>query len=403
MGLDPWEKTICSGEPELLPPDELCFQLRHAQAMDFAPYGCRPSGREAVSYPQRRSSARQDPAPPPIPEGDDVDLLDWLHSGGLEALRRHAYQPKPELPVRGTPPWWRRVVDVLATDPVRAALLAEEEQNPGLARDCWLLAGDPEGALACQAPARPGTKAGLQSGVRLALTMTLGAPLHAADLLSVVDPKITSVARQHPDELLRAMDVTLRAEEAAGRDFAREILGLPGLEWHGWLILNTTPLGRYVISAPMPGLVDNPALKSLLDPIYRQAENALREDVGLPRVGEGWVSETELFIAVRDALLDETAVEQHGRPDGFGRQHLDVWIPEWRVGIEFQGLQHDQPVDYFGGEEAFAENRRRDRLKKAKCARQGIHLIEVRPGYDLNTVLRDVRGVGRGGNLAAPS
>ena len=130
--------------PELLPPDELCFQLRHAQAMDFAPYGCRPSGREAVSYPQRRSSARQDPAPPPIPEGDDVDLLDWLHSGGLEALRRHTYQPKPELPVSGTPPWWRRVVDVLATDPVRAALLAEEDQNPGLARDCWLLAGDPD-------------------------------------------------------------------------------------------------------------------------------------------------------------------------------------------------------------------------------------------------------------------
>ncbi len=279
------------------------------------------------------------------------------------------------------------VLDLLREDPGAAALMAEDIGYPMLARDCWLLAGDPEGALACERPAPVGSKAGLSSQSRLLLTFIVGAPILAADALAVVNPKITPVGRKYGDALLGSMQVALDLEAANGRDLKSEILALPGLEWTGWLVLNATSEGRYVQTIPMPSLVQCNALQELLSPIHRQAENALREDLELPHVGESWVSETELFIAVRTAFGGQTSVEQHGQPDGFGRQHLDVWLPDWRIGIEYQGLQHDKPVAFFGGEDGLEATKKRDKAKRAKCTRLGIKLFEVRPGYDIDELI----------------
>lgn len=71
-----------------------------------------------------------------------------------------------------------------------------------------------------------------------------------------------------------------------------------------------------------------------------------------------------------------------------------MWLPEWRVGIEYQGAQHDGPVDYFG-EEAFAATVTRDVLKRAACDAAGIVLIEARSGYDPAVVLDLVRAASR--------
>jgi hypothetical protein len=57
-------------------------------------------------------------------------------------------------------------------------------------------------------------------------------------------------------------------------------------------------------------------------------------------------------------------------------------MPEWKIGIEYQGIQHDRPVDYFGGIDAWVLTVARDARKRAKCKELAITLIEVRPGYD---------------------
>ncbi len=294
----------------------------------------------------------------------------------------------------GTPPDYELLLEAVAisdSDPVAAALLAEDALYPSVARDCWILAGDVAGALESQAPAKPGQKAGLQSQTRLTLAMILGQPLNAADLLSVVDPMITALARKHGPELLRAMQITLDCERAAGRDLPNELLSLSGLPWTGWLLLNGTMRSGYVDSVPMPMFAYCPAAKTLLTPLHRQAENALREDLGFRNVGQSWVSETELFLLVRDAFAGQTPVEQHGKPDGFGRQHLDVWLPELKIGLEYQGAQHDRPIDFFGGQDAWRATIARDRRKRSKCRKLGVELIEIRPGYDPAAVLAALR------------
>jgi len=108
----------------------------------------------------------------------------------------------------------------------------------------------------------------------------------------------------------------------------------------------------------------------------RVAENRLRDANGVPRVGEGWISETELFNLIRDSFPDVT-VEHHGRPGWLGRQHLDVWIPEWRIAVEYHGDQHFRPVEFFGGEAAFIANQERDRRKERLCLENRVKLFVV--------------------------
>lgn len=124
--------------------------------------------------------------------------------------------------------------------------------------------------------------------------------------------------------------------------------------------------------------------------LVRQLENATRESQGLPRIGEGWITETELYYAIK-ASFPEMKVEQHASPAWLGRQHLDVYIPRKKVALEFQGDQHDRPIDYFGGEQAFEATQKRDALKQDLCTKNGVRLIYVRAGYSLKDILREIQ------------
>jgi hypothetical protein len=120
--------------------------------------------------------------------------------------------------------------------------------------------------------------------------------------------------------------------------------------------------------------------------LTREAENAVRDDGGIPRVGEGWLGETRLFYEIRDAFSEHLVV-RHARPKFLRQQHLDVFIPELMVALEYQGAQHDQPVEFFGGVEAFQRTQERDSRKRRLCEANGVRLIEVRPYYQLADLL----------------
>ncbi len=123
--------------------------------------------------------------------------------------------------------------------------------------------------------------------------------------------------------------------------------------------------------------------------VIRLAENLYRESIGLPRIGEGWISETLLFQQIKAAFpYDE--IEQHSHPSFLGRQHYDIYLPEYKIAIEYQGEQHRRSIEYFGGEEAFDNTQKRDRRKKELSRKNGVDLIEVFPGYEIEEVLADI-------------
>lgn len=94
------------------------------------------------------------------------------------------------------------------------------------------------------------------------------------------------------------------------------------------------------------------------------------------------MQERILFERVRRAYSHAHRVVAHGRPDWLARQHLDVWLPDANVAIEFHGPQHFMPVDYFGGEDQFAGQRERDQRKRRLCEVNGCRLIVVDADYD---------------------
>ena len=86
-----------------------------------------------------------------------------------------------------------------------------------------------------------------------------------------------------------------------------------------------------------------------------------------------WKNELTLFHLVRKKYPD--TLYQY-RPDWLGRQSLDIYIPSLRTAIEYQGVQHYQPVEFFGGEEALAQRRELDLQKRQLCRENQIRLIE---------------------------
>ena len=56
---------------------------------------------------------------------------------------------------------------------------------------------------------------------------------------------------------------------------------------------------------------------------------------------------------------------------------FDFYLPEERILIEYDGLQHSQPVDFFGGEKAYESLVRRDQIKDDFAEATGMKLIRI--------------------------
>ena len=123
--------------------------------------------------------------------------------------------------------------------------------------------------------------------------------------------------------------------------------------------------------------------------LTRKAENLAREEMKIPQVNKGWVSETKLYQQIKNHIKNRKVI-QHARLAFLGKQHLDIFIPSLKVAIEYQGLQHDQPVEFFGGVEAFRKTQERDERKRKLCEENGVTLFYVREGYVLKDVIQQI-------------
>lgn len=120
------------------------------------------------------------------------------------------------------------------------------------------------------------------------------------------------------------------------------------------------------------------------------SQDDFRVSKGLPKIGEGWISETELYYMLKEYFINEK-VQQHGKPKWLGKQHVDIWFPKHKIGIEYQGLQHDKPIEFFGGEKAFKKNKERDERKKKLFKENKSTLIEVRKGYNFGSLVEKIK------------
>ncbi len=99
-----------------------------------------------------------------------------------------------------------------------------------------------------------------------------------------------------------------------------------------------------------------------------------------------WKHELSLFDIIRKRYPD--TLYQY-RPEWLGRQSLDIYVPSISTAIEYQGIQHYHPVDFFGGEEALIQRQELDEQKRALCKENGVRLIEW--AYDVQPTEANIK------------
>lgn len=120
----------------------------------------------------------------------------------------------------------------------------------------------------------------------------------------------------------------------------------------------------------------------------RKFENQIRLDKGFNLVGT-YTNETILFQSLKTYFNDYIVVSQ-GSPKWLGLQRIDIYFPEFNIGVEYHGEQHFVPVDYFGGEEGLKKNIERDERKLKLCLENDCKLFVVDKNYDFSILCKKI-------------
>lgn len=130
-------------------------------------------------------------------------------------------------------------------------------------------------------------------------------------------------------------------------------------------ILEQEDLPKRAMSLYVPGEVR--------DELIRECEDMLREELGLPKIGDGFIYETLLANTVAKIYPD--SIREHS-PSWLGKQRLDIYIPSLKIALEYNGEQHYYPIEFFGGKKGFEETKARDIRKRQLCQENHVTVID---------------------------
>ena len=67
---------------------------------------------------------------------------------------------------------------------------------------------------------------------------------------------------------------------------------------------------------------------------------------------------------------------------------FDFFLPDYNCCIEYNGIQHYEAKDFFGGIQRFEEQKEKDNIKRQWCKNNNIKLIEI-PYWDFDKINED--------------
>jgi hypothetical protein len=143
-----------------------------------------------------------------------------------------------------------------------------------------------------------------------------------------------------------------------------------------------------------------------------QKLSVLEEEVlnqfGILTKTKKWKNENILFENVNNILKPlKIDVSREYSIRKLKQQRLDIYfeINNKKYGLEYQGEQHYRPIDFFGGKKAFIKRKKLDSLKKRRCKKAKINLIEFKYSEPINllAIINKLKQNGikvKGGNYA---
>lgn len=104
-----------------------------------------------------------------------------------------------------------------------------------------------------------------------------------------------------------------------------------------------------------------------------------------------WITEELVYKLCKKIYKENKVIYQHRpfflRGKNGGQMSYDIFISGINVAIEYQGKQHFEPVDFFGGEDAYKKTIERDELKRKLSLENGIKLIYINYWEDVTISL----------------
>jgi hypothetical protein len=147
---------------------------------------------------------------------------------------------------------------------------------------------------------------------------------------------------------------------------------------------------QFGIKNDRPDICGQYLIESALKDILHYAHGHVRELNGLKPHRSKWINEQLLFDRIKLTFTNTTVIGQ-GSPHWLDGQRFDIWLPEHSIAIEYNGKQHYQPVNFFGGEEGLKKTKERDALKKQKCIDNSTHLFILDEDYDFEFLVEEIR------------
>lgn len=103
-----------------------------------------------------------------------------------------------------------------------------------------------------------------------------------------------------------------------------------------------------------------------------------------------WKSEELVYNITKEIYKDYQVIYQY-KPFFLstenGNMSYDIYICGLKTAIEYQGKQHFEPVEYFGGKENFQAQQARDKLKAEKSKENGVKLVYINYWEDITPEL----------------
>lgn len=103
-------------------------------------------------------------------------------------------------------------------------------------------------------------------------------------------------------------------------------------------------------------------------------------------------NKSSLENQLKQKLINEGIYfEEQKRFNWLERLSLDFYIPEYNIAIECQGIQHFEPVEYFGGQEGYIKQVERDKRKMALCIENNVtlkYIIDAEEIVNIKNILK---------------
>lgn len=94
-----------------------------------------------------------------------------------------------------------------------------------------------------------------------------------------------------------------------------------------------------------------------------------------------WVTEELLYNLIKKIYKDYKVIYQYKpsflKGETGGQMSYDIFIVDLNLAIEYQGKQHFESINFFGGEKSLEYTKKRDKLKKELSIKNNIRLVYI--------------------------